>query len=205
MTNEFLRYYKPNVIITVIAILAIAVFSGVHYWKLSVSVISIITGILILNDLWLWKYPPFAWMFWIEDFSGRYEGFLEYEYRDEKCNVLKDTLKHVKIISQSGSKITIYSFTWKKDGTPSTYSVNKGMYVEKIDGGIHYQLIYNYLNDGNKELEFPPHYGTEIIKFSNDNNEKEIFGRYYTERLPYQTHGKFVNMRWVNNKMKHDF
>ena len=205
MTNDFLKYYKPSALITVIAILSIAFFLGAHHWKISVSVISLVTGVLVLTDIWLWKYKPLAWLFWTQDFSGRYEGFLEYEYRDENCNILKDKLRHVKIISQTGSKICVYSFTWKKDGTPSTSSVNKGMYVEPIDGGIHYQLMYNYLNDGSNDLGFPPHYGTEIMKFSNDEGKKEIFGRYYTERLPYQTRGKFTEMKWVSNNMKHDF
>lgn len=205
MTNDFFRYYKPSVLVIIVAVMAILFFLAIHHWHLSASFISMITMVLLVIDVWLWRYKPFAWMFWTHDFSGRYEGFLEYEYRDENCNVLKDRLKHVKIISQSGSKICIYSFTWKKDGTESTSSVNKGMYIEKLDGGIHYQLIYNYLNDGNNDLNFSPHYGTEIIKFSEENDVKEIFGRYYTERLPYQTRGKFVDMKWVNNSMKHDF
>lgn len=205
MINDFFKYYKPSILITFIAIMAIFLFLAIHQWHISVSVIGLISSLLLVVDVWLWKYKPFKWMFWTHDFSGRYEGFLEYEYRDENCNILKDRLKHVKVISQSGSKICVYSFTWKKDGTPSSSSVNKGIYVEKIDGGIHYQLIYNYLNDGNVDLGFSPHYGTEIIKFSEEKGIKEIFGRYYTERSPYQTRGKFLDLKWVNNSMKHDF
>ena len=205
MTNDFLKYYKPSIIIAVIAVLAITIYLGVNYWKVSISIISLITLFLTLNDLILWKYFPFSLMFWTHNFSGRYEGFLEYEYIDENFNTVKDRLKHVKVISQTGSKISIYSFTWKKDGSPSTSSVNKGIYVEKIEGGIHYLLIYNYLNDGSNDIGFPPHYGTEIIKFSEENNLKEIFGRYFTERSPHQTRGKFLDMKWINNSMKHDF
>lgn len=205
MTNEILKYYKPNALVGLIAISAIGIFVGMHHWGFSVSILGVISIMLFLLDEYLWKFRPFSWLYWTEDFSGRYEGFLEYEYRDADCNVTKGKLKHVKIISQTGSKICIFSFTIQSDGKASSKSENKGMFVEKLQDGVHYQLLYNYLNDGNIDLKFSPHYGTEIIKFIKDGNDKLISGRYFTERLPHQTRGNFIEMKRVSGDLKHDF
>ena len=79
------------------------------------------------------------------------------------------------------------------------------MFVEKLKDGVHFELIYNYLNDGNAELNFSPHYGTEIIKFIKKGDDTLISGRYFTERLPHQTRGKFLEMKRVSDDLKHDF
>ena len=100
-------------------------------------------------------------MFWIDNFSGRYEGEFEYTFRDSNCEIQKGMLKQIKIIHQTGSQIKYYFFTKKEDGSPSS-SKNIGISVEKLEGK-QYRLIYSYLNDGNSNLT--PHYGTEIIKF----------------------------------------
>jgi hypothetical protein len=203
MNNGFFKYYKSGVLIALIAFLGISLFFAKDYWGLSISIISVISAFLIVIDKWLWKTKAFSWMFWVENFSGRYEGELQYEYRDENCVVQKGVLKHIKIIHQSGSKISIFSFTIKKDGSPSSLSENKGMYVEKINGDKHYQFIYTYLNDGNSELT--THYGTEILKFIRKDDKKILSGRYYTERLPFSTKGTFLNLNWVSNDQEHDF
>jgi len=85
-------------------------------------------------------------MFWIPDFSGRYEGELEYEYRNDKCVINKGKLKHIKIIQQTGGSINIYSFTLTSEGKQSSLSESKGVYVEKMKDEKHFQLIYTYLN-----------------------------------------------------------
>lgn len=203
MNNGFFKYYKSGVLITLIAFLAITIFLAKDYWRISISIISVISAFLIIIDKYLWKTKLFSWMFWVENFSGRYEGELEYEYRDENCVLQKDLLKHVKIIHQSGSKISIFSFTIKKDGSPSSLSENKGMYVERMNGDKHYQFIYTYLNDGNTELT--THYGTEIIKFIRKGKIKALTGRYFTERLPFTTKGVFINLNWVGDNQEHIF
>lgn len=203
MNKGIFNYYKPSVLVALIALLAIAVFIAKVFWSISISVISIISILLWVIDKWLWRTKMFSWMFWIEDFSGRYEGQLEFEYRDEKCIVHKGKLKHVKIIHQSGSKINIYSFTMKEDGEPSSLSVNKGMYVMKLEQTKHYQFLYSYLNDGDMSLS--THYGTEIIKYIKKGSEKYLSGRYFTERVPYSTKGKFIDLKWVNNNQNHEF
>lgn len=203
MSNTYLRYYKPNFLIVLLIYLIIAIIWAKDNLSLSLSLTTIIGFIMLLIEKYLWKIKPFSWMFWIDDFSGRYEGELEYKYFDQNCNLISDKLKHVKIISQTGGSICIHSFTIDKNGTQSSISVNKGMHVEKTKDEKHYELMYNYLNDGNPL--FSTHYGTEIIKFIKTDNSKKLTGRYYTERLPYQTSGKFINLQWVSNNLEHEF
>lgn len=205
MHNGYLQYYKPKVLIGLVVVLAALIVLAKHHWQLSVSLIGVITLILFVIDQWLWNWRLFSLMFWTDDFSGRYEGFLEYEYRDENCELKTGKLKHVKIIHQTGSKITVFSFTIKTDGNPSSVSESKGMHVELLNGEKHHQLVYSYLNGGNHEHQFALHYGTDIIKFITKGNNKRITGRYFTERLPFSTKGKYVDLNWVSNYQEHDF
>lgn len=199
------KYYKTNVLISIIAFVAIALFLAKDYWGISFSIISIIGLLLLIINNWLWKVKPFSYMFWVQDFSGRYEGELEYEFRGENCVIKKGILKHIKIIHQSGSNISVFSFTLTHEGKQSSSSESKGVYVEKMKDDKHYQLIYSYLNDGNGELGFSPHYGTEIIKVIQNGNKRILSGRYFTERLPFQTKGKFIELKKVSNNLSHVF
>lgn len=205
MNNGYFKYYKSSILISLLAILAIALYLAKDFWGLSISIVSIMTSLLFVIDKWLWNTRLFSWMFWVDDFSGRYEGWLEYEYRDESCQIKTGALKHVKIVHQTGSKITIFSFTIKSDGTASSLSESQGMYVERTNGEKHFNLIYSYLNQGSPEQGFPPHYGTEIIKVIGSKENKVLSGRYFTERLPFSTKGKFTDLKWVSNNEQHDF
>jgi hypothetical protein len=141
-------------------------------------------------------------MYSVPDFTGRYEGTLLYEYRNENCEVVTDTLQHIKVISQNGSDIVINSWTKKKDGTMSSKSISiEASIVKERDGT--YSIIYNYLNEGNAESGFPPHYGTEILQLVENGVGKHLVGKYYTERLPYQTKGK-IDLKFLNKKLYHE-
>lgn len=205
MEKDFLKYYHPHFLIG----LVIGGFALIYLAKqslgLSISVFGILTLLITLITKHLWRYKLFKWLFWIDDFSGRYEGKLVYQYKDDKGKIQTGELEHIKIVSQSGSHIHISSFTKKPDGSLSSPSINKGMYVETTQDGEHFNLIYNYLNEGSIEQGFPPHYGTEVVKFIKDGKEKKLSGRYYTNRSPYQTNGEFKELNWISNNKKHDF
>ncbi|UOX32385.1 hypothetical protein LXD69_10005 [Flavobacterium sediminilitoris] len=205
MEKDYFKYYKPNFLIYLIVGVFAIIYIVKEKYLLSISVLSILSFFIIIITKYLWNKNPFKFLFWIDDFSGRYEGNLIYSYVDEKGASHSGELKHVKIISQSGSKITVYSFSIKPDGTKSSLSVNKGMFVEKTDDEKHFRLIYTYLNDGSLEQGFPPHYGTEIIKVLNKNGVKTLEGEYYTNRHPYQTRGSFKDMVWKSNDNEHEF
>ena len=205
MKQDYLKYYKSNFLIFLIGSLLVFVFSAKNYWNLSISIFGIVSTLLILTSTYLWKYKPFIWLFNIDDFSGRYEGVLKFQYRDKECNLIVGDLKHVKLINQNGSRITVSSFTIQADGFNSSLSVNKGMYVEKTEDEQHYRLIYNYLNEGSSTQDFPPHYRTEVIKFIKKGKEKTLSGGYYTNRSPHQTKGEFYELKWVSNDLNHEF
>jgi hypothetical protein len=201
-----LRYLKPGAFIFICGLLALALFAANKYiqfhWGISVSVFAIIVGLFGAVNTYLWNVQPFTWMYWAPDFSGRYEGTLLYEFRNEKCERVSDTLEHIKVIVQNGSDIVINSWTKKKDGTMSSKSTSiEASIVKEKDGS--YSLIYNYLNEGNFELGFSPHYGTEVLKLIENRVGKHLIGKYYTERLPFQTKGK-IEMRFINKKLHHE-
>lgn len=205
MKHDYLKYYDSKMSIYLICILLIAVYLAKNYWHLSISLFGVVTVLLFFISTHLWKYKPFSLLFWIDDFSGRYEGILSYQFRDESGDIQKGELKHVKVISQNGHRISVSSFTIKPDGEKSSTSVNLGMHIEKTEDQRHYKLMYNYLNEGNQDQGLPPHYGTEIVKFLKHGNEKVLSGKYYTNREPYQTKGEFSELKWVSNDLNHDF
>ncbi|MBC5834484.1 hypothetical protein G6N05_07120 [Flavobacterium sp. F372] len=205
MEKDYFKYYKPNFLIYLIVGLFVLIYSIKKEFVLSISITSLLSVIIFFITQYFWKYSPFKYFFWIEDFSGRYEGKIIYQYNDENGNLKIGVLNHVKIISQSGSRITVYSFTIKSDGKKSSLSVNKGMYVEKTEDEKHFRLIYNYLNEGSLEQDFSPHYGTEIIKIIKKGDDKIIEGNYYTDRKPFQTKGRFEEMKWISNDDNHEF
>lgn len=205
MEKDYLKYYHPTFFIGIVIVLFVLIYLSKESFGLSISVFGILTLFVTLITKYLWKYKLFNWLFWIDDFSGRYEGKLVYQYKDDKGDLQSGELEHVKIISQSGSKINVSSFTKNRDGSLSSPSTNKGMYVETTQDGQHFNLIYNYHNEGSTEQGFSSHYGTEVIKFIKDGKEKKLSGRYFTNRSPYQTKGEFKDLIWVSNNKKHDF
>lgn len=201
-----LRYLKPTAVIFICVLLGVALFAANNYinshWGMSVSVFAVIGGIFGFVNTYLWNVRPFSWMYTVPDFSGRYEGTLTYEFRDEKCAVVTDTLGHIKVVVQNGSDVVINSWTKKKDGTTSSKSTSiEASIVPEKDGT--FSLIYNYLNDGNSELGFHPHYGTEIMKLIENGEGKHLVGKYYTERMPFQTKGK-LDLIFTSKEIHHE-
>jgi len=200
-----LRYLKPNAFIFIIAFLAISIFLAnqfiENHWRISVSIVGIIGGLLAFINIYLWNKKPFSWMYAVPDFSGRYKGTLLYEFRNDKNEIITDVLEHIKIITQNGSDVVISSWTKKKDGTFSSKSTSIEASVVREKDKTYY-IIYNYLNDGNFELNFPPHYGTEVLKLIQNGKERQLIGRYYTERMPYQTKGK-IELNYIGSDLTH--
>lgn len=204
MKNNFFNYFRSSVLVSLIGTLAIVLYLAKDHWELSFAITGAITALLILISNHLWRYNPFKWLFWIDDFSGRYEGILRFQYVDEDGSEQSGSLKHVKIINQNGNRISIASFTLKEDGSHSSPSTNKGMFVEATEDGNHFKLVYNYLNEGNAHIRFHPHFGTDVLKFIKKGESKVLSGYYYTNRTP-QTRGEYHNLKWVSNDLNHVF
>lgn len=201
-----LRYLKPSAFIFICVVLGISLMTVNKYvnshWGISVSVFAVIGGLFGVVNSYLWNIRPFCWMYCIPDFSGRYEGTLLYEFRNEKCEIVSDRLEHIKVIVQNGSNIVINSWTKKKDGTMSSKSTSIEASIVKEKDGT-FSLIYNYLNYGNFELGFCPHYGTEVFKLVENESGKYLVGKYYTERMPFQTKGK-IDLKLTGKKLYHE-
>lgn len=201
-----LRYLKSSAFILICAVLALALFAANEYvfahWGVSFSVFALIGGLFGLVNSYLWNVRPFSWMYSVPDFSGRYEGTLLYEFRNEKCEVVSDTLEHIKVIVQNGSDVVINSWTKQKDGTMSSKSTSIEASIVKEKDGT-FSIIFNYLNEGNFELGFAPHYGTEILRLVENSDGIHLVGKYYTERLPHQTKGK-IDLKFKNNQLYHE-
>jgi len=202
-----LRYLKPSVYVFFIVLLALLLYIAnefiLSHWGISFSIFAVIGGILTIINSYLWNIKPFSWMYSVLDFSGRYEGTLSYKYRDENCKEASNTLTHIKVIAQNGSDIVINSWTRKKDDSMSSPSTSIEASIIKQKDGT-FSLIYNYLNEGNGELAFSPHYGTEVLKLiTTKSNKKHLTGRYYTERLPYQTMGK-IDLEYKSKDLTHE-
>lgn len=201
-----LRYLKPSAFIFICVVLGVSLIAANKYvnshWGISVSVFAVIGGLFGFVNSYLWNVRPFCWMYSVPDFSGRYEGTLLYEFRNEKCEVVIDTLTHIKVIVQNGSDIVINSWTKKKDGSMSSKSTSIEASIVKEKDGT-FSLLYNYLNEGNFELNFCPHYGTEVLKLVENGEGKHLVGKYYTERMPFQTKGK-IDLKFTSKQLYHE-
>lgn len=201
-----LRYVKPSGFITVCVILGLLLYLSNNYinnhWGVSFSVVAITTGFFVFINSYLWNVWPFSWLYYTPDFSGRFEGTLNYEFRNDNSEKVLGQLEHIKIITQNGSDVVVNSWTKKKDGSMSSKSTSIEASIVKEKDGT-FSLIYNYLNEGNFEIDFCPHYGTEVLKLIRNGKNKFLHGKYYTERLPWQTRGKIV-LEYKSNNLTHD-
>lgn len=206
MEKYNLRYLKPSAFIFICVVFGVSLIAANNYvnshWGISVSVFAVIGALFGIINSYLWNKKPFCWLYNVPDFSGRYEGTLYYEFRNEKCEVVSGILEHIKVVTQNGSDVVINSWTKQKDGAMSSKSTSIEASIVKEKDGT-FSLIYNYLNDGNFELGFSPHYGTEVLRLIENGEGKHLVGKYYTERLPFQTRGK-LDLKLTNKKMFHE-
>lgn len=155
MVNDYLKYFKPTVLVGLIVVLTTGLLAIKVHWGISLSIVGVISFLLTLVATKLWKNKWLNWMFWVDDLSGKYEGELRYNFLLNGVEKSGE-LKHVKVINQNGYRISVSSFTYKTDGSPSSFSENLGMYVERTRDEKHFRLLYNYLNEGSTEQGFPP-------------------------------------------------
>ena len=94
------------------------------------------------------------------------------------------------------------SWTRKTDGEISSKSTSIEASIVKEKDGT-YSLIYNYLNEGNLEFDFSLHYGTEVLKLVKNDSKVNLVGKYYTERLPFQTKGR-IQLEHKSNNLTHE-
>lgn len=198
MRNDYFRYYKPRILLPLLVFLGVVFHLGNHYlsshWGVSGSIVGITTVLLALIDKWLWKYPPFSYLFWSTDLSGVYHG--EILYTNPATG--NEESKHVEIsIDQTGSSIQLRAAV----GSPGLEDTSNSKSIQtelvKDDFG-NYELIYNYQNNGNSRLKHGGYYGTNILAVHGTGSEDRVLeGVYYTNREPIQTKG-MVKVKFKN-------
>lgn len=205
MTNLNFTYFKPQALIILIVACGAILLLAKEHLGIQIALFAGIAGTLTLWSRYLWDVRPFSLAFWVDDFSGTYEGMLKYWEIDQNGKKQRVELRHVKVITQNGFEVTVHSFTFKTDGTKSSPSKNLGMFITKTSDGNHFELLYSFQNDGSLEQGFAPYIGTEHLKFRRDEDDsKLISGVYFTNRLPHQTRGE-VDLKWVSNDTNHPF
>lgn len=205
MKRDYLKYFYPQAFMGLSGLLLTGVYYLNQCLPVALSTFGVAAGTISLVTTKAWKLPPFKWLFWVDNLSGTYEGYIKWQYREKNGEVKKGRFKHVKVIVQNGYKITVNSYTFKEDGSPSSPSVNKGMYVDKTKDDKCFTMVYSYFNDGSTEQGFCGHYGTDVLKFIKNGEQMKISGKYYTNRYPYQTRGEYAELKRVSNNTNHKF
>lgn len=204
MKNDYLKFFKSNILIGLIVFTTTGLLGIKIHWGIPLATVAINTAIIKIISTRLWSKKWINWMFWVDDLSGRYEGTLKYQFIKDGKDI-SGTRKHVKIITQTGFRLVVTSFTLAEDGTQSSPSTNTGMHIQKTQDNKHFELIYNYLNSGNTIKGFQPHYGTDHLKIiSGQKGEHRLSGNYFTDRNP-QTRGTYIDLKKTSNNLYHEF
>ena len=81
--KKYFTYYKTTAVFWLIGIAIISTFLLQENGYFIIALLLVFIGFLEFTDHQLWKYRPFIWLFNIKDFSGTYEGTIEYLYFKE--------------------------------------------------------------------------------------------------------------------------
>ncbi|WP_299682869.1 hypothetical protein [uncultured Dokdonia sp.] len=192
MLTNYFRYYKPFAVILLVS-LCLAGIMWLQQWNWTYPIfgLGLLGMVLHIVDRYLWKYPPFSWMFTIEDFSGTYTG-------KQECHIIKDgefkivLIDVAMIIVQTGSSISVHAF-YKKHDERSSNSYSELCIISKTEDKMHYKILHQYTNEGSTHLD--RHQGTSTIKVIKDGQDYFLEGNYYTNRTPFPTQGKFLRLQ----------
>ncbi len=193
-----LRYYKTTPLIIVILLLSIVVdhivlnvltpitenvLSFQNYRAPTTT--SLIGGILVFYNSFLWRLPVFNLLITVPDIAGRYKGKIQYEY-----NGIKEEKDCVLEVIQSASKIKIHSY-FNNENEEKTSSKSLVEDIKRSGDGF-FDIYFFYLNSGSKvDGTLDCHEGANTLRFiaSKKNNLKKLVGHYFTNRQP-QTRGE---------------
>ena len=206
-----LRYYKITPLIIVILLLSV----GIDYVVSNVLIpitegilnlqnfrapttTSLIGGVLVLYNSFLWRYPVFNLLIKVPDIAGRYKGKIKYEYngvKGEKCCVLE--------VTQSASKIKIHSY-FNNGNEEKTSSKSLVEDIKKGEDGF-FDIYFFYLNSGSKiDGTLDCHEGVNTLRFisSKSSTPQKLVGHYFTNRQT-QTRGEievFFESKEINGE-----
>ncbi|WP_143569836.1 Cap15 family cyclic dinucleotide receptor domain-containing protein [Tenacibaculum agarivorans] len=205
MKTNYFTYYQPWAVVLVVGSTLLGIIWAQQFnWSYPIIGIGLLGIVLKIIDQWLWKYPPFSWLFTIKDFSGTYTGTQECFIieKEENCKTNKIYIDVTMVIVQTGSTITVNAF-YKRHNKKSSNSHSNLCMITRTEDKQHFKILYQYTNEGNEELD--THFGTCIIKVKDNNGNYLLEGTYYTNRKPYPTKGNFQNLTRTSTKTTHPF
>lgn len=204
MEKNVFKYYQPKFLAGLFTGCFVLLYLANLYLGVALLISSLgIVSFLIINQ-YFWNRYPFSLLFWTENFSGIYKGFIRYEYQDENGRLQTKELEHIKIISQTGSHIIVHAFTKKEDGSISIDSVSKNIHIECVAVGEQFKLTYsagNQLRSGENKFSLDV---TEVLNFTKTRGKKSLSGNSFSESKTYSTKGNYENLVWIK-KNKFDF
>lgn len=203
MKNGYFKFYKPQSLLMIVLLLGVIIYFSnklfsSHFGITIISILGGLTFLLGLIDKYLWKSIPFRWCFWVRNFSGRYEGRIDFFNPISKQ---KEYKKCSMEIFQTGSKIKLFCYFQKMGGNENTKSISLNENIVKKENEP-FSLIFNYQNFGNQD-SFQPHYGTNILEYFENDQGQFLKGVYFTNREP-QTKGD-MRLKFISKQYKHEF
>ncbi|WP_299682865.1 hypothetical protein [uncultured Dokdonia sp.] len=195
MRTNYFMYYKPWTVIPMIGFF----FLGITAFHEVAPASILFLGFFYLIDRWLWKFPPFSWIFVIDNFSGTYEGKQECFIRRD--NQIRKVYLDIKvIIAQTGSNIVVNAF-YNNHKEVSSNSHSTFCVITKTEDEQHFKIIYQYAKEGSRNLD--AHFGTSIIKVIKEKRECYLEGTYYTDQQLNPTHGHYIRLKRTSRRTSH--
>lgn len=202
------KYYNTKYLIVVILLLSFVFDKIINDCLLPLLVsynfgfirvpgnVSLITLFLILYDNYLWKFPIFKLLVTIPNISGRYKGFIKYNF-DGKLSKIKCIIE----IIQTASNIKLHTYI-KNSSNEKSQSIS---IIESIikDTDNFYKVYFFYFNGGNKmDSTLDAHEGANVLKYypKIKNDKSKLIGHYFTNRN-IQTKGE-IEVIFKSKKIK---
>jgi hypothetical protein len=211
--KNYFVYYKTQAIIGLIIGTSFFVFVLRKNDFIAPIIALILILFLEIVDTTLWRYAPFSFMFTVEDFSGVYKGKKVDEFTKRINNsenetsigskVYKDTYDFTMKIYQTGSKISIHSFSYKRDKDKIHESKSDRIIITKLENNEDYDFIYHF-----KDVGIPKngrYSGTVNLNVQRTENDEFVMdGAFYTNRNP-QTRGSFIELKKLGEGLPNPF
>lgn len=187
MNIDFTNYKTTPLILTIVGLWFASNWCLSYLWGNNIFQGVAPTTIVILffsfYDKYLWKFPIFKWLVYIDNLTGEYKGKIKYKWNggvQEKDCVLK--------IQQTSSRIKIDAY-FSKENESNTNSESQQAFFDIDDFGNH-SLYFYYKNFGsqiNDDQLDNQHNGVCVLEIK----DNILDGHYFTNRNP-QTKGKMI-------------
>lgn len=147
------------------------------FLTLTLSILFILSARIIKS---VKKSIPSNILFWFHDFSGTYKGVMKSEFYDSEGKLQIVKREHLKIVYQTGNKITIHTFTKKADQSVSSFSHRAVVQLENGQENYCFKVHYPFVNQEQGNQPLIPE-GEAELSFKKEHRGKIIFGTYVSK------------------------